>query len=83
MLEEYHQSQHRTGRGPQWDATPQPPYNMLYRVSLNRSDGSIELPAEDRKGKMTMRTNLWIHFVHQHARDTILILEEGNHPQPF
>ena len=28
------------------------------------------------------RTNLWVHFAHQHARDTIVILEEGNRPYP-
>ena len=27
-----------------------------------------------------MCTNLWNHFVHSHMRDTIVILEEGNHP---
>ena len=27
-------------------------------------------------------TNLWIYFSHRHVRDTIVILEEGNHPYP-
>ena len=28
------------------------------------------------------RTNLRIQFVHRHIRDTLVILEEGNHPHP-
>ena len=31
---------------------------------------------------MTSRSNLQIHFVHHHVRDTIVILEEGNLPHP-
>ena len=26
--------------------------------------------------------NLWVHFLHCHVQDTIVILEEGNRPHP-
>ena len=34
------------------------------------------------KGRATTCTNLQIHLVHRHVRDTVVILEGGNHPHP-
>ena len=31
---------------------------------------------------MTIRTNLWVYFVHRHVQDTLVILEEGKRPHP-
>ena len=25
---------------------------------------------------------MWVHFVHQHVQDTVVMLEEGNSPHP-
>ena len=36
--------------------------------------------AEGYLGGMTNRTNLRVHFVHHHMRETIVILEEGKQP---
>ena len=34
-------------------------------------------------GWASNRTNLWFHFAHRNAQDTIGILEEGNQPYPW
>ena len=33
-------------------------------------------------GRVAMRTAMWVHFVHRHILDTVVILEEGNSPHP-
>ena len=54
----------------------------IYRLSLPRAAGSIGFPVGDCEGQATMRTNLWIHFVHFHVQDTVVIMKEGNRPHP-
>ena len=43
----------------------------------------INCPLEVFPGRAIIRTNLWLHFMHQHAEDTILVLNKGPgiHPQ--
>ena len=31
---------------------------------------------------MATRAAMWVHFVHRHVHDTVVILEEGNLPLP-
>ena len=38
---------------------------------------------EGCRGKSSSRKNLWVHFDHQHPRDSIVILEEGNQPHSW
>ena len=38
---------------------------------------------EGRLGNLAMRTERWVHFVHWHVQDTVVILEEGNSPHPW
>ena len=51
-------------------------------VSFPRAARSIRCPVEVCEGQETTRTNLWIHFVHRHVRDTIVMMEEGDRPHP-
>ena len=30
----------------------------------------------------SIRSELWVHFMHRHMRDTLLFLKEGKHPLP-
>ena len=39
-------------------------------------------PVEGCPGKLTTRTEMRVHFVHRHVLDTVVMLEEGNFPQP-
>ena len=39
-------------------------------------------PMEGCPGKMATRTAMQVHFMHRHFLDTVVILEEGNFPQP-
>ena len=39
-------------------------------------------PFEGCRGKGSSQTNLRVHFSYQHHQDIIVILEEGNQPQP-
>ena len=60
---------------------PPPPNPMIYRVSLTIAARSVECPLEVCS-EGSMRTNLRIHFLYCHIWDTIVILEEDNHPHP-
>ena len=51
-----------------------------YGVSFPRAYVSIGCPVGACEGQATMRTNLRIHFLNFHMRDTIVIMEEGNLP---
>ena len=55
---------------------------MIYRVYLPGADGLLGISVEDYGKQASMCTNLWIHFVHCHVREKIVITEEGNHPYP-
>ena len=33
-------------------------------------------------GVLVTRAAMWVHFVHRHVHDTVVILEEGNLPLP-
>ena len=75
----HYQVQHRTGRGPHWEANPYPTDPRLYRVSLPREVGSVGCQVEGYEGQTKMLTNLRIHSVHRHVRKMIVIIEKGNH----
>ena len=53
-------------------------YNMAFltvRVSRN-------CPIKGCRGKVMMRTEMWVHFYHRHVQDTVIILEDVNLPHP-
>ena len=57
--------------------TPDP---RLYRVYLSIVVRSIRCLVGGYEGRATTHTNLWIHFIHCHVRNTVLILVEYNCP---
>ena len=53
-----------------------------YRVYFPKYLLQLRCLVEGCLGWALRQTNLNIHFVHRHIRDTVLILEEGNRPYP-
>ena len=82
FLDAHCQDYHGNYQPPQWTAPMTTPDPRLYRVSLPRAARSIGCPVGSCEGRATTRTNLQIHFVYRHVRDTVVIMEEVNHPYP-
>ena len=81
-LKSHQQAQNRKETPPQGETATATPDPMIYRVSFPRVTESIGYPVEVCKGRETTRTNLRIHFILQHMRDMIVIMEEGNRHHP-
>ena len=85
-LMDHNQWQHSIGKGnqgrlhPTHNPTPQEakPYWAPFPAALKWLIWSVE----GFQGGVTSLTNLWVHFLHRHIKDTIVILEEGNQPYP-
>ena len=61
------------------ESKPPPPMEAQnYRISLLKCLFRIWCLVEGCLGGSLNKTNLQVHFVHRHARYTIVILEEGN-----
>ena len=60
-----------TGVGPQ-----------IYRMSFPEKGGPQKCPVAGCPGRVSTRTPMRVQFVHWHVFDTVVILEEGNSPQP-
>ena len=54
----------------------------IYRMSFPTKGGSWRCPVEGCPGTLATRTAMRVHFVHRHVQDTVVMLEEGNFPQP-
>ena len=39
-------------------------------------------PIESCQGRAATQTAMQVHFLHRHIRNTMIIMEEGNLPQP-
>ena len=72
------QIQHVMGRGDWVGYPPSPREAQTYQVSFPKRMLRIWCPVEGFLWGSSNRTNLQVHFLHCHARDTIVILEEGN-----
>ena len=44
--------------------------------------GKQQCPVEGCPGVSETRAAMWVHFVHRHVHDTVVILEEVNLPLP-
>ena len=53
-----------------------------YRMTFPEKEGPMPCPVEGCSGWAATRTTMWMHFWHRYARDTVVILEEGNLPHP-
>ena len=82
-LTAHFQSQHGVGRGPHWDITPPLVDPHINRVSLPNMAGLLGGPFKGCMGREMIRINLWIHFVHLHVQEMIIIMEEGNSTCPY
>ena len=58
---------------PQTDEGPR-----TYKMSFLDKGGRRRCPVERYPGMLATRTAMWVHFLHQHVHDTVVMLEEGN-----
>ena len=66
----------------QWDTSPGQRSPDVLDVVSNHS-GPRECPVEGFRGRAEKRTVLRVNLLHIHARETVIILEEGTPPQPL
>ena len=65
-----------------WSATSPVEEPLMYRMAFPTVGGPRNFPVEVFLGFAVMRTAMWVHFIHWHVQDTMVILEEGNLPHP-
>ena len=51
-------------------------------MSFLTKEGPRKCPVEGCPGDLATRTAMRVHFVYQHVKDTVVMLEEGNLPNP-
>ena len=52
-------------------------------MSFPAKGGPQRCLVEGCPGKLATRTEMWVHFVHRHVLDTMVMLEERNFPHPW
>ena len=54
-----------------------------FRMAFPAKGGPRICPVERCPGQAATRTAMWVHFLHRHVLDTVVILEEGHlhHPR--
>ena len=79
LLEVHHKAQNGTSWDPQWEATPppQPPIPQIIYVLLTL----VRLVGEVSDGELR-GAGAGTNFVQLNVQETIVILEELNHPHP-
>ena len=80
LLLTHHQIQHSVGQGERGGSPPPTPPGeaQTYQVSFLKRLLRLQCPIEGCLGGASNQTNLRVHFSYRHARDIIVILEEGN-----
>ena len=63
---------------PQTDGRPR-----KYKMSFPAKGGRRSCPVERCLGVLATQTAMWVHFVHRHVHNTVVILEKGNLPLPY
>ena len=80
-LKSHYKIRHGIGKGEHPKPPPPSPEEVqTYWLSLSKIMAQLKCPVVRCQGETTNRTNLRVHFVHHHVKDTIVILEEGNRP---
>ena len=73
-------TQHGHAAEAQWSwktsATGEEP--RTYLMAFPAKVGPQSCPVEGCPVRAATRTVMWVHFLHQHVLDTVIILEEGN-----
>ena len=78
-----HHIKHVVYQGYQGGGTPPPPGEaQTYRVSFWKTLLQLRCPVSGCLGGASNWSNLQVHFMHRHLKDTIMILEEGDRPYP-
>ena len=70
----------KVGLGTEADGGGDKPRN--YRMAFPTREGHMPCPVEGYSGRASTRTAMKVHFWNRHARDTVVILEEGKPPHP-
>ena len=53
-----------------------------FRMAFPAKGGLQSCPVEGCTGRAATWTEIWVHFLHRHVLNTVVILEEGNLPHP-
>ena len=56
---------------------------QTYRMAFQSKGCPRICPMEGCPGRAATRTAMWVHFLHRHVRDTMVVLEEGTLPHPW
>ena len=70
------------GRRQKWTTPAAGSGPQSYRMSFPAKGVLQKCPVAGFPGRVATRTSMWVHFVHRHVLDTLVILEEGNSPHP-
>ena len=66
----------------QWSTPAAWTIPQMYSISFQAKGGPRKCMVMGCPCRMAMRTVMWVHFVHEHVLNTMLIKEEGNFPHP-
>ena len=66
-----------------WEAAPLGEEPWTYRMTFPTVGGPRNCLGECCPGRTAMRTAMWLHFLHRHVRDTVVILEGGKPLHPL
>ena len=54
----------------------------MYKMHFPAKDGRRRCPVEGCLGVLATQAAMWVHFVHRHVHNTVVILDESNLPLP-
>ena len=54
----------------------------MYKMNFPAKRGRRQCPVEGCPEVSATQAEMWVHFLHRHVHDTVVILEEGNLPLP-
>ena len=68
------------GRRQKWSTSDAGVGPHIYRMSFPAKGGPRKCPVMGCPGRVEKRTAMWVHFVHRHVLDTVVLLDKGNSP---
>ena len=66
----------------QWSTLAAVDGPWTFRMTFLAKGGLQNCPVEGCPGQVATRTEMWVHFLHRHVLDTVVIMKEGNFPHP-
>ena len=84
LLKVHQKTKHRKEAGGMrhWENTAPGGYPQTYKIDFPSAGAPRNCPIKGCRGRVVTRTAMQVHFLYQHVRDTVIILEEGNLPHP-